>query len=154
MSLRIIELPSTEVAGLRYTGPYGPGIGKFWRETFIPWLQTHGLDGPICYGIGLDDPNTTPAEQCRYDACVEIPAGFVFNGPATITTLPGGRYAIANFSGDTSDIGEAWVNMCMEEVPAAGLQADSRPSFERYLPGSRIDPKSGIFNCEICVAVR
>jgi len=158
MHLRIIDLPPTTVAFLRYTGPYGPALGDFWRNTFIPWLQANHLEGPTCYGVGLDDPVQTPPQQCRYDACVDVPAGFVASGsayaPAQLSTLPGGRYAVAEFRGDTRDIGAAWVKMCSEWVPQQGLQIDARPCFERYLPGSRTDPETGLFSCEICVAVR
>lgn len=154
MNLRIVDLPPTKVAFLRYTGPYGPALSDFWRDTFIPWLQTHLLDGPTCYGVGLDDPTTTPPEQCRYDACVEVPDSFVANGTVQLTTLPGGRYAVADFRGHARDIGEAWMNMCGNRIPAQQLQFDARPSFERYVPGSRADPETGLFSCELCVAVR
>jgi len=154
MNLRIIDLPPTNVAFLRYTGPYGPALGDFWRGTFIPWLQTNQLDGHTCYGVGLDDPTTTPPEQCRYDACVEVPDNFVASGTAQLTTLPGGRYAIADFRGHARDIGEAWMTMCGNWIPAQQLQFDARPSFERYVPGSRTDPETGLFSCELCVAVR
>jgi DNA gyrase inhibitor GyrI len=154
MTLRIVDLPPATVACLRHIGPYGPALGAFWRDTFIPWLQANRLDGPTCYGIGLDDPGTTPPAQCRYDACVEIPAGFTVSAPAIVTTLPGGRYAIAPFKGDARDIGKAWMDMCSQWVPEQGLQFDARPCFERYLPGSRTDPQTGLFSCEICVAVR
>ncbi|WP_034303356.1 GyrI-like domain-containing protein [Herbaspirillum sp. RV1423] len=154
MNLRIVELPPARVAFLRHTGPYGPALGDFWRDTFIPWLQANHLDGPTCYGVGLDDPSSTPPEQCRYDACVEVPDGFVADSPAQVVTLPGGRYAVADFRGNARDIGAAWMKMCGEQMPGLGLQFDARPSFERYLPGSRTDPQTGLFSCEICVAVR
>ncbi|WP_050479219.1 AraC family transcriptional regulator [Herbaspirillum rhizosphaerae] len=153
MNLRIIDLPPVKVAFLRYTGPYGPALGDFWRDTFLPWLQTRQLDGLTCYGIGLDDPTATPPEQCRYDACVEVPDSFVADG-AALTTLPGGRYAVADFRGHTRDIGQAWMDMCRQWVPGQQLQFDARPGFERYLPGSRTDPETGLFSCELCVAVR
>lgn len=154
MEIRLVDLPPVLVACLRYTGPYGPALGDFWRDSFIPWLQQQQLDGPTCYGIGLDDPTTTPPAQCRYDACVEVPEGFHASAPCMLMTLPGGRYAIAGFRGDARDIGAAWMDMCTRLVPAQGLHNDARPSFERYLPGSRTDPQTGIFSCEICVAVR
>lgn len=154
MHIELIELPAVRVAGLRHTGAYGPALGVFWRETFIPWLQQHQLDGPTCYGIGLDDPATTPPEQCRYDACVEVPGHFHAAAPASVQTLPGGRYAVAEFRGDARNIGAAWIEMCARLIPEFGLQHDARPSFERYPPGARTDPVTGLFSCQLCVAVR
>ncbi len=153
MQIQIIDLPPARVASLRYTGPYGPALGNFWRDHFLPWLQANQLDGPTCYGVGLDDPGNTAPQQCRYDACVEVPDTFVASAPVSVITLPGGRYAVARFQGQASDIGAAWMEMCTL-VPAQGLQNDARPCFERYLPGARTDPVSGLFSCELCVAVR
>jgi DNA gyrase inhibitor GyrI len=154
MSLLLLDLPPARVACLHYTGPYGPALGEFWRTTFLPWLQEHQLDGPTCYGVGLDDPASTPAAQCRYDAGVEVAEDFHANAPASIITLPGGRYAVQHFHGHARDIGAAWVALCTQLIPQQGWQHDARPSFERYLPGSRTDPESGLFSCELCVAVR
>jgi DNA gyrase inhibitor GyrI len=154
MHIELIELPAVRVASLRYTGAYGPALGVFWRDTFTPWLQQHHLDGPTCYGIGLDDPASTAPEQCRYDACVEVPEHFLATAPASVQSLPGGRYAVAGFCGNTRDIGLAWVEMCSRLLPESGLQHDTRPSFERYLPGARTDPVTGLFICQLCIAVR
>jgi predicted transcriptional regulator YdeE len=105
------SLSSGRVAGLRYTSPYGP----------------------TCYGIGLDDPASTPA---------------------SVVPLSGGRYAVRHFHGHARDIGAAWVELCTQLIPQQGWQHDARPSFERYPPGSHRDPESGWFYCEPCVAVR
>lgn len=154
MKLCLIDLPPVRLACLRYTGPYGPAIGAFWREIFFPWLHLHQLGGPTCYGIALDDPRSTAPEQCRYDAGVEVPASFEAEMPASMITLPGGRYAVAPFRGAACDIGAAWIDICQRLIPTHGLQNDARPCFERYLPGPRIDPESGFLICEICIAVR
>jgi AraC family transcriptional regulator len=127
------SLSSGRVAGLRYTSPYGPALSEFWPATFLLWLQARQLDGPTCYGIGLDDPASTPA---------------------SVVPLPGGRYAVRHFHGHARDIGAAWVELCTQLIPQQGWQHDARPSFERYPPGSHRDPESGWFSCEPCVAVR
>jgi hypothetical protein len=76
MNVTLITLPPARVVYLRYTGPYGPEIGTFWRETVAPWIIENNLLNRVRYGIGHDDPSTTPAQYCRYDACVEVPADF------------------------------------------------------------------------------
>ncbi len=77
MDVNIVTLPPARIAYMRHIGPYGAGINRFWAETFLPWRIAQGLDQSPCYGIGHDDPHITAPEQCRYDACVEVPEDFV-----------------------------------------------------------------------------
>lgn len=156
MELQLMDLPPARLAALRYTGPYGPALGDFWRQHFVPWRESSGCDErAICYGIGFDDPATTPPEACRYDAGIEVAPSFPVTLPARELRLPGGRYAVFRFCGNTSQIGPAWQAMFAQWLPAHGWQVDAhRPCFERYLPGTRTDPVSGLFACQICVPVR
>ena len=155
MPLQLIDFAPVRVAALRYTGAYGPALGNFWREQFLPWCATNAIDSAaICYGIGLDDPAHTPANQCRYDACVELAASTPFAAPARELWLPGGRYAVFDFRGDASDIGATWQTVLHALLPAQGLTIDHRPCLERYAPGDRTDPETGLFSCQICVAIQ
>jgi AraC family transcriptional regulator len=70
-------------------------------------MQSHGLGDATCYGIGHDDPSITPPGKCRYDACVAVPDGFQAGGRASVTTVPGGRYAVAQFKGPSSAMADA-----------------------------------------------
>ncbi len=154
MEVNVIELPAVRVAYQRHIGPYGPAIGAFWRAQAAPWMQAHGLGEQQCYGIGHDDPCVTAPDKCRYDACVVIPDGFVPSGPVSVATLPGGRYAVAQFKGHTSSIGDAWMTLMREWLPASGFQCDERPCFEQFLPATSIDAQSGEFSCTLCIPVR
>ncbi|MFC5474896.1 AraC family transcriptional regulator [Paraherbaspirillum soli] len=154
MNVRIIDLPEVKVAYQRHIGPYGAPVSAFWAETFKPWLQANALDDQTCYGIGHDDPSLTPPEKCRYDACVEVPDSFQATGKANLTTLPGGRYAVAQFKGTVPAIGDAWTEMLREWLPSSGMQFDARPCFERYSKDASFDPKTGEFECELCIPVR
>lgn len=154
MQVTILDLPPASVACQRHIGPYGPAISAFWRDTVAPWMQSHGLSDATCYGIGHDDPSITPPDKCRYDACVAVPDGFQSAGRASLITLPGGRYAVAQFKGPSSAIAETWTRMTREWLPASGLQWDERPCFERFSAATAMDPATGEFTCEICIPVR
>lgn len=154
MEVHITDLPAARVAYQRLIGPYGPNIGVFWRQTMGPWIQSHGLQGQQCYGVGHDDPSITPPDKCRYDACVTVPDGFQPAAPASLATLPGGRYAVARFKGQPMAIGNAWMWLTREWLASSGLQADDRPSFERFDPANSIDPATGELTCDICIPVR
>jgi AraC family transcriptional regulator len=138
-----------KVAYLRYTGPFGEPLGKFWRATVAPWLADHGLIDCPRYGIALDNPRSTPSERCRYDACVELPPGLTLPDAAE-TTIPGGRYAVTHFKGTSSAIGASWDEFVgtVHEDAAHRVDAQRHP-FERYPRGAVFDVKTGVFSCEL-----
>ncbi|MGW8393425.1 AraC family transcriptional regulator [Pseudoduganella sp. HUAS MS19] len=152
MEVNVIDLPPARIAYRRYIGPYGPAVGQFWGQAVMPWILGHGLEGATCYGIGHDDPSVTPADKCRYDACVEIPEGFEPDGQFSVASLPGGRYAVTRYTGSPRDIGPVWNRLMKEWLPSSGLQCDERPCFERYENLATQD--DGSFTCEICIPVK
>ncbi len=154
MDVRLIDLAAKRVAYLRRIGPYGPGIGTFWRATVLPWVRSHGLEHAVCYGVGHDDPGVTAPDRCRYDACVEVADGFQPGATADLATMPGGRYAAAAFRGDPATLGDAWIWLTRSWLPSSGLQCDDRPCFERFQAASALDGSAGQLVCELCIPVR
>jgi len=153
MDVRIVELNPARVAYLRYTGPYGPALGDFWRRIVQPWLAANGLQGRVSYGVAQDDPSVTPPDKCRYDACVEVDRDYVAAAPAALETIPGGRYACTHYSGDAKDIGAAW--MAFYGKVMGQLQMAARPGacFERYAADYREDAATGAFECELFIPI-
>lgn len=154
VDITLQTLPPTRVAYMRHIGPYGPSVSRFWRETFLPWREAQGLGHAPCYGIGHDDPFLTPPDKCRCDTCVEVPPDFKAISPASIANLPGGRYAVARYRGDGTDIAQAWASLMRDWLPASGMQVDGRPFFERYEGSSVQDPATGLFDCTLCMPVK
>jgi AraC family transcriptional regulator len=153
MKIDIVERSPARVAYLRYTGAFGEPLDRFWRTTVGPWLAEHGLVDCPRYGVTLDDPAWTHPEKCRYDACVELPAG-VSLPDAGETTIRGGRYAVTPFKGRSAAIGAAWSAFIGEYlVRGPHLVDDDRPPFEHYPRGAHYDARTGVFGCELCVPV-
>lgn len=151
--VHLIDRPTVRMAYLRYQGPYGPALGRFWAETFNPWLATQNL-GPVArFGISHDDPSLVPPELCRYDCGVAVPHDWVPNGGAQVVELPGGRYAALKFEGTAATIGAAWRQLMGRWLPSSGLQLDARPCFEHYGPDACFDAVTGVFDCELCIPV-
>jgi AraC family transcriptional regulator len=153
MNVQIIECKPTQIAYLRYVGPYGKPINAFWQTRVYPWMVANGLIGQARYGISHDDPSVTAPEQCRYDAGCEIPAGVLAGGDAHRTTIPGGQYAALSFKGVVADFDPAWHVLLRDWLPSSGLQLDSRTMFEYYPVGSSFDPSTGVLECKLCVPV-
>jgi AraC family transcriptional regulator len=137
------------VAGLRYTGPLGEPLGKFWRSTVAPLLADHGLLDCPRYGVTLDNPMTTPPEKCRYDCCVELPRGLA-TPDLQETTIAGGRYAITYFKGTGATIGAAWGALIAAILADTENRLDAhRHPVEHYPRGAGFGQKSGEFSCEL-----
>ena len=151
MKIDVVERAAVRVACMRYTGPFGEPLGRFWRGTIAPWLADHGLVDCPRYGVTLDDPARTPPEQCRYDCCVELPPGLSLPDAAETTIRPG-LYAITHFKGPGARIGAAWDEF-LRECQAMRRLDDSRPPFEHYPRGSLYDARTGVFACELCQPV-
>jgi AraC family transcriptional regulator len=153
MDVKLIDRRPTFTAYLRHVGPYGPDISAFWQEKVYPWMKANDLLGRPRVGISHDDPAITAPEQCRYDAGIEVPEGFVGSGNYLTTMLPGGKYAVTRFRGREDEIGAAWASLLRDWLPQSGLQLDARPFFEYYPTDAACDPGTGIFECDICVPV-
>jgi AraC family transcriptional regulator len=151
VDIEIVERDAANVAYLRYTGPFGERLGRFWRATVAPWLAEQGLLDCPRYGVSLDDPGRTPPEQCRYDACVELPPGLHI-ADAAETIIPGGRYAVMHFRGTTADIGAAWESFTGRALsdPANRLDRRRQP-FEHYPRGAGFELRTGVFRCTLCL---
>ena len=153
MKVKLVNRQPATVAYLRHLGPYGESISRFWQDVYYPWAVTNDLLAQPRYGISHDDPSITAPERCRYDACAEVPPGFVATGKALKTTVAGGKYAVLAFKGTADRVGDAWAALLREWLPASGLQLDTRPCFEYYPKDAECNAKTGAFACEICVPV-
>jgi len=156
MDVEIKTLANIHVAYLRHVGPYGTsGIPRTWQR-LAAWCEQRGLTPPrrTMYGISYDNPDFTPPEKCRYDACVEVEPGFKPDGEIGVQTLAGGRYACTEFTGTPETIHAGWMRLCGEWLPDSGYQADDRPSLEIYGRDFEMDEKTGAFSCQLCFPVK
>lgn len=154
MKVTLVDRQPATVAYFRHLGPYGEPIARFWQETYVPWAVMNKLGADHArYGIAHDDPSITAPEQCRYDACAEVPPDFVATGGALKTTIPGGKYATLKFKGTVEQAEKTWAALLRDWLPSSGLQLDSRPCFEYYPKGAACDSEMGEFECDICIPV-
>ena len=155
MQVEIKTFPAQKFAYMRHTGPFGPGVSKTW-ERFGQWCGQHDLREPRrdMIGISQDNPEITPADKLRYDCCVAVDTSFKPEGEVGVQDFAGGKYACAPFKGTGADMHGAWMNMYGQWLPQSGWQADDKPPFELYGQDFEMDPKTGVFNCLLCVPVR
>ncbi len=142
MNVQIEVLEPKRVAFMRHVGPYGD-VRATW-DRLLPWLGKEGLlCGDVqCIGICHDDPDVTPPDRIRYDACVTVDERFAPTGDIGVQTIPGGEYAVTTHFGPYSKLGETYVKLLGQWLPRSGRALRSTPCFEVYLndPGST-DPE-------------
>ncbi|MCP4231074.1 MAG: GyrI-like domain-containing protein [bacterium] len=158
ITVNIEELAPATVAYVRTVGAYGNPevIGEAYGKV-IEWAKGNNVmgDSTQVIGIGWDDPEATPLEECRYDACVTVPAGTSEDGDIGITDIPGGTYAVYTFTGkyDTigEDIGKAWGDV-MGWMATSGYEFDMRPPLEIYKE-TKEQFEAGEYIVDLCIPV-
>ncbi|MBN1825511.1 MAG: AraC family transcriptional regulator [Candidatus Eisenbacteria bacterium] len=150
MDARMETIGPLRVAFVRHTGPYDE-CGKAWG-TLCAVLGPKGLLGPDTRFLGLchDDPEVTPPEKIRYDACAVVDERFQPEGEVGAQVLPEGEYAMALHRGPYSGLAAAYAELCGQWVARQGREVASAPSLEFY----RNDPNTTApedLLTEICV---
>jgi DNA gyrase inhibitor len=149
MIMKIETLPKYRIAYVRQVGPYGPA-NKQVMEKLKRWAEENQLltESSIIFGIPQDNPETTPPENCRYDACVVISEDYALDDSMCEGELSEGSYAVFKIKHTAEDIQKAWA----EIIPAlqkSGHQMEYRPILERYT----VEMINNHF-CEICVPIK
>ncbi|MCK8487735.1 GyrI-like domain-containing protein [Paenibacillus sp. MBLB2552] len=150
MEFKVETLPRYQIAYARRVGPYGP-VNVQTMEEIKTWAEkSHLLNhSAILFGIPQDNPNTTPPENCRYDACIVISADEVQRvaSPISMGELPGGDYMVFTIKHTTQDVQLAWAEL-LPTLHTRGYQIEDKPIMERYT-GEMLRSEY----CEICVPI-
>ncbi len=133
MDVRIEKLEPRRVAFVRNIGPYQEA-GKTW-EKLMAWAGPRGLfyPGVSCLGLCHDDPDVTPAEKIRYDACISVGDNFQGEGEIGVQEIAGGNYAIARHKGPYEKLADTYTSLCGQWLPSSGHEPRDAPPFEVYV---------------------
>jgi AraC family transcriptional regulator len=131
-ALKIEEIADVRLAAMRHIGPYYE-IGN----TFAKLRPSR--PGTTMYALYYDDPESTPADQLRSDACYELPEGEQPCEGANIVKINGGKYAVYRLIGPYTELNSAWGTF-MKLL--AGSENCSRPGpcFELYVDNCMVTP--------------
>ncbi len=138
MNVEIVQEEEMRVAFVRHTGPYDQ-CGEAW-DRLCTHLGAQGRLGGGCRFIGLsyDDPEITPAEKIRYDACVTVDGDFEAEGDIGVQVLPGGAFARTTHFGPYENLKLTYGELLGRWLPAAGRRYKLDPTREVYFndPGT------------------
>ncbi len=144
MDVQVKTLPAFHVAYVRHIYGYSKGvrnpqIGEAFQKV-TRWAGARDLMGPdtLVIGIPYDNPEITPNDKCRYDACVTVPESVkAEDGEIGIQDIAGGKYAICRIEVsplEAHKIAEMVDHLYGDWLPDSGYQADDKPPLEIYYP--------------------
>ncbi|MFH2002376.1 MAG: AraC family transcriptional regulator [Planctomycetota bacterium] len=133
MKVEIRSMEPMRVAFVRHTGPYDQ-CGTAW-EKLCSTLGAKGWLGPGVQFMGLchDDPEVTPSDKIRYDACVKVDETFQPEGDIGVQVVPGGEFAVTTHLGPYNNLGKTYATLCGRWMPQNNRELRSAPSMEFYL---------------------
>ncbi len=140
MDVRIEDVVPMRVAFVRHVGPYVQ-VGQAWSK-LMGWAWPRGLVGPAAkmFGVCHDDPEITPPERLRYDACIPVADQVEPQGEIGVQTIAGGAYAVTTHRGPYEKLGETYARLCGEWVPASGRELRAAPCLELYRNNPQTTP--------------
>jgi AraC family transcriptional regulator len=126
------------VASMRHVGGWS-GVGALFDALFA-WAARTGRARPgmeVC-GLCSDDPDITPEEKLRMDACVVVPDGTKPDGEVFMQTIRAGLYAGTIHVGPYTTLGETYLALIGHWLPTTSYVPSPDPVLERYLDGPEV----------------
>ena len=135
MQVQIVDFSETRFAALEHCGPTGL-VNETVRK-FKEWRIKSG-QSPVAssrtFGIPRNNPDTTPADEFRFDICGEINEPIAPNAYGIRElVIPSGRCAVVRHTGSTDHIGETIYPIYRDWLPASGEELRDHPLFLHYL---------------------
>lgn len=129
---KVEKIDEMKVAFIRHVGPYHE-VGPTWAK-LCKWAGPRRLMGwmPKLLGLCHDDPDVTPPDKIRYDACLVIKEDIEPEGEIGVQAIAGGDYAVAIHRGPYEKLSETYAALCGQWIPAQGREIRSAPCFEVY----------------------
>ena len=127
VDVRIETIPVLRVAFMRHTGPY-QDVKDTWAK-LMAWAGPRGLlaGKPQILGVPHDDPEVTPPDKVRYDACIVVDDRIRPEGEVGVQHVGGGEYVVATHSGPYRTVGETFARICGEWLPGSGRELRAAP---------------------------
>jgi AraC family transcriptional regulator len=150
LDVRLERVAPRRVAFVRHVGPYadaGPAWGRL-----MSWAGQQGLlrGRPTLLGIVHDDPDVTPPEKVRYDACLAVDGAVRARGEVGVQELAGGEFAVTTHRGPYDRLAETYAQLLGRWLPSSGREVGTGPGFEVYRNSPGDTPPSELLT-DICL---
>lgn len=153
INAEIREMPEYNVAYIRKIGPY---VKEICQPAFRELIQLAGLrnyeGSKKILAIYWDNPDVTPPEKCRFDACIIVPDSTVSEGKLYIQNISGGPYAVCHFELKPDYIQQAWED-AYAWLCDSGYMCNDKPCYELYHNNAAEHPE-GKWIFDICIPLK
>jgi AraC family transcriptional regulator len=141
MKAEVKNLPDQLAAYVRKMGPYGQKTCEAAFNELIPFAAPRGYIKPggfLC--LYWDNPEVTPPDRCRTDACVMVPPDAKPEGAVGLQTIAGGPYLLYRVEIKPDGFRQAWDDAFVWVVEH-GYECANLPCFELYHNDAREHPE-------------
>lgn len=153
MQAEVREMPEYHVAYVRKMGPYGQEVCE---QAFAELMQWAGPAGHLTSGqmlsIYWDNPEVTPSDKCRTDACVSVAKNTKTRGQIGLQTISGGPYVVCRFAITGEDFHQAWEEAFVWLVNS-GYECADNPCYELYHNNAK-EPPEGKWLVDTCIPLK
>jgi len=124
-------------------------------ETFFANAQKHQIINRESkfYGINWDDPEITPKEKVRYDACISIQNNTNIKTNFSSKTIFGGKYLCFLYKGDYQNLGFIYNHIFKDWIIKMDYNLREEPIFEQYINNKEITPTEDLLT-EIFIPIK
>jgi AraC family transcriptional regulator len=123
----------------------------------MAWAGQRGLLGGrlTILGIVHDDPEVTPAEKVRYDACLAVEGAVRPEGEVGVQEIVGGEFAVATHRGPYDRLADTYAMLLGRWLASSGREPGPAPGFEVYRnPPAETPPPELVTDIHIPLAGR
>ncbi len=132
MEIEVKTCTPLRVAFIRHIGPYHE-CKPAWNKLYAwAWAKRLLNDASNYIGICHDDPQITPEDKIRYDACITVDGSIEAEGEIGIQMIEGGEYAVTLHKGPHERIENTYAELMGEWLLASGRELRELPAFEVY----------------------
>ncbi|MBA3237012.1 MAG: AraC family transcriptional regulator [Parachlamydiaceae bacterium] len=131
---KIEKTEELDLLFIRKLGVYSESSFQAWMNMKVFIHENHLDTATIRYfGITHDDPNVTPEDKVRYDACILAPKNIQPQGNVGRQILKSGKCAIFTHHGSYDGIDETYNRIFFKWLPNSKYIVDeTRPRFAEY----------------------
>ncbi len=105
------------------------------------------------YGINWDDPEITPNQKVRYDACISIPNNTTIKREFSSKTISGGKYLCFLYKGDYQHLSLVYNHIFRDWIIKMDYNLREAPIFEQYINNKEITPTEDLLT-EIFIPIK
>lgn len=131
----IKQIPDTQVLFVQRTGFYRKIFDETWHILLEYAKNLDIIDENTKYiSICLDDPEITPVEKLRYNACITFNGNLAPSSDISIKTIQGGKYAVFLHEGSYKTLYQTYDAMLLEWLPNNYDKFDKEHNILRDVP--------------------